>query len=105
MYASIFFLGGHNSTAVQSIVSIERTIFYREKAAGMYSAMPYAFALVSPLSSINFIYSFVYSLSLNKQAFTVFSFVKWRTPIFNFLVTNLLHHWTYKLLLYLCCGR
>jgi hypothetical protein len=26
--------------------SIERTVFYREKAAGMYSPLPYAFALV-----------------------------------------------------------
>lgn len=29
------------------MVSVERTVFYREKAAGMYSAMPYAMAQAS----------------------------------------------------------
>lgn len=47
MYAAVMFLGGTNTSAVQSVVSIERTIFYREKAAGMYSAIPYAFAQVA----------------------------------------------------------
>ena len=46
MYAAVLFLGGTNTSAVQSVVSIERTVFYREKAAGMYSAIPYAFAQV-----------------------------------------------------------
>ncbi|XP_077235852.1 pleiotropic drug resistance protein 2-like [Tasmannia lanceolata] len=46
MYASIFFIGATNATTVQPVVSIERTVFYREKAAGMYSALPYAFAQV-----------------------------------------------------------
>ncbi|CAI9273163.1 unnamed protein product [Lactuca saligna] len=47
MYAAVLFLGGTNTSAVQSVVSIERTVFYREKAAGMYSAIPYAFAQVA----------------------------------------------------------
>ncbi|KAG5249759.1 pleiotropic drug resistance protein [Salix suchowensis] len=44
MYAAVLFLGFQNGTAVQPVVSVERTVFYREKAAGMYSALPYAFA-------------------------------------------------------------
>ncbi|KAJ0657572.1 putative ABC-type taurine transporter [Helianthus annuus] len=44
MYAAVMFLGGTNTSAVQTVVSVERTVFYREKAAGMYSAIPYAFA-------------------------------------------------------------
>jgi len=44
MYAAVLFLGGSNASSVQSVVSIERTVFYREKAAGMYSELPYAFA-------------------------------------------------------------
>lgn len=40
------FLGASNANAVQPIVGIERTVFYRERAAGMYSAIPYAFAQV-----------------------------------------------------------
>jgi ABC-type multidrug transport system ATPase subunit len=43
-YAAVFFLGASNSITVQPVVSIERTVFYREKAAGMYSPLSYAFA-------------------------------------------------------------
>ncbi|KAJ6407594.1 hypothetical protein OIU84_010975 [Salix udensis] len=37
MYAAVLFLGATNAAAVQSIIAIERTVFYRERAAGMYS--------------------------------------------------------------------
>jgi len=46
MYAAVLFLGVNNSANVQPVVAIERTIFYREQAAGMYSAIPYAIAQV-----------------------------------------------------------
>ncbi|KAJ0075534.1 hypothetical protein Patl1_34364 [Pistacia atlantica] len=46
MYAAVLFLGVQNATAVQPAVAVERTVFYREKAAGMYSPMSYAFAQV-----------------------------------------------------------
>lgn len=46
-YAAVFFLGAMNGSAVQSVVAIERTVFYRERAAGMYSELPYAFAQVT----------------------------------------------------------
>ncbi|KAL8516358.1 hypothetical protein ACS0TY_014856 [Phlomoides rotata] len=44
LYAAALFLGVNNSSSVQPVVSIERTVFYREKAAGMYSPFPFAFA-------------------------------------------------------------
>ncbi|KAF8010616.1 hypothetical protein BT93_J1302 [Corymbia citriodora subsp. variegata] len=44
LYASCLFLGVNNASSVQPIVSIERTVFYREKAAGMYSPLSYAAA-------------------------------------------------------------
>ena len=47
MYAAVLFLGATNASAVQSVVAIERTVFYRERAAGMYSALPYAFSQVN----------------------------------------------------------
>ncbi|GAB4842033.1 transcription factor [Ancistrocladus abbreviatus] len=47
MYAAVLFLGTQNASSAQPVVSIERTVFYRERAAGMYSALPYAFAQVS----------------------------------------------------------
>ncbi|KAE9467762.1 hypothetical protein C3L33_00303, partial [Rhododendron williamsianum] len=46
MYTAILFLGVQNASSVQPVVAVERTVFYRERAAGMYSAMPYAFAQV-----------------------------------------------------------
>ena len=46
MYASVLFIGIKNSNSVQPVVAVERTVFYRERAAGMYSALPYAFAQV-----------------------------------------------------------
>lgn len=47
MYAAVLFVGINNCSTVQPIVAIERTVFYRERAAGMYSALPYALAQVS----------------------------------------------------------
>ncbi|XP_002515969.2 ABC transporter G family member 29 [Ricinus communis] len=46
MYSSVFFIGVNNCSTVQPIVTIERSVFYRERAAGMYSALPYALAQV-----------------------------------------------------------
>ncbi|KAH7652106.1 Sulfate-transporting ATPase protein [Dioscorea alata] len=47
LYAAILLIGIQNSLSVQPVVDVERTVFYREKAAGMYSALPYAFAQVA----------------------------------------------------------
>ncbi|KAK7289806.1 hypothetical protein RIF29_03766 [Crotalaria pallida] len=44
LFCACLFLGVNNASSVQPIVSIERTVFYREKAAGMYSPMAYATA-------------------------------------------------------------
>lgn len=46
MYTAILFLGIQNASGVQPVVFVERTVFYRERAAGMYAALPYAFAQV-----------------------------------------------------------
>ncbi|KAG0620558.1 hypothetical protein M758_4G225500 [Ceratodon purpureus] len=42
MFSAVLFLGINNASNVQPVVAVERTIFYRERAAGMYSAVPYA---------------------------------------------------------------
>ncbi|KAJ6793163.1 putative ABC transporter G family member 31 [Iris pallida] len=47
MYAAVLFIGITNATSVQPVASVERFVSYRERAAGMYSALPYAFAQVS----------------------------------------------------------
>ncbi len=50
MYAAALFIGIQNAALVQPIVAVERTVFYRERAAGMYSALPYA------IGQVNFLY-------------------------------------------------
>ncbi|KAK7325204.1 hypothetical protein VNO77_29362 [Canavalia gladiata] len=47
MYNAVLFLGIQNASSVQPVVAIERTVFYRERAAGMYSAISYALAQVA----------------------------------------------------------
>eukprot|EP00253_Pinus_taeda_P007653 PITA_07653 len=44
MYTAVLMIGVNNASSVQPLVEIERIVYYREKAAGMYSALPYAFA-------------------------------------------------------------
>lgn len=46
MFTATTVLGVQNANTVQPVVDIERAVFYRERAAGMYSALPYALAQV-----------------------------------------------------------
>ncbi|KAL5735140.1 hypothetical protein ACOSP7_033001 [Xanthoceras sorbifolium] len=64
MYSAVLFLGATNTSSVQSVVAIERTVFYRERAAGMYSPLPYAFAQVAIETIYVAIQTLVYSLLL-----------------------------------------
>ncbi|MFQ6639022.1 hypothetical protein Gotur_014678 [Gossypium turneri] len=62
MYAAVLFIGIQNSSSVQPVVSVERTVFYRERAAGMYSAMPYAIAQVLVEIPYIFVQASVYGI-------------------------------------------
>ncbi|KAJ3701260.1 hypothetical protein LUZ61_004965 [Rhynchospora tenuis] len=46
MYTALMFMGMQNSQVVLPVVDTERTVFYREKFAGMYSALIYAMGQV-----------------------------------------------------------
>ncbi|XP_058074655.1 ABC transporter G family member 31-like [Magnolia sinica] len=70
MYAAVLFIGITNATAVQPVVSIERFVSYRERAAGMYSALPFAFAQVA----IEFPYVFVQTLIYGSVFYSMASF-------------------------------
>ena len=48
LLTSTLFLGILNSIFVQPVVSAERAVFYRERAAGMYGVGPWYLALVRP---------------------------------------------------------
>ncbi|KAA8525350.1 hypothetical protein F0562_007232 [Nyssa sinensis] len=61
MYAAVLFIGITNATAVQPVISVERSVSYRERAAGMYSALPFAFAQVTIEFPYVFVQSVIYS--------------------------------------------
>eukprot|EP01018_Ginkgo_biloba_P026509 Gb_37006 [translate_table: standard] len=62
MFSAVLFLGVNNASSVQPVVDVERTVFYREKAAGMYSALPYALAQVLIELPYVFVQSVMYGL-------------------------------------------
>ncbi|KAD5803016.1 hypothetical protein E3N88_14376 [Mikania micrantha] len=62
MYAAILFIGITNASSVQPVVYVERSVSYRERVAGMYSALPFAFAQVAIEFPYVFVQSLVYSL-------------------------------------------
>ncbi|KAJ3694173.1 hypothetical protein LUZ60_009653 [Juncus effusus] len=70
MYAAVLFIGITNATSVQPVISIERFVSYRERAAGMYSALPFAFSLVS----IEFPYVLVQTLIYGTIFYSMGSF-------------------------------
>ncbi|XP_021608285.1 pleiotropic drug resistance protein 1 isoform X2 [Manihot esculenta] len=62
MYVALIFIGVQNAVSVQPVVAIERTVFYRERAAGMYSALPYAFGQVMIELPYVFIQTIIYGV-------------------------------------------
>ncbi|CAK8561051.1 unnamed protein product [Lathyrus sativus] len=62
MYAAVLLIGVKNASSVQPVVGVERTVFYRERAAGMYSDFPYAFAQVVIELPYVFVQALVYGL-------------------------------------------
>ncbi|KAK4428051.1 Pleiotropic drug resistance protein 1 [Sesamum alatum] len=61
MYASVFLLGQQSCMSVQPLVAVERTVSYRERAAGMYSALPFAFGQVVIEIPYTFAQTVIYS--------------------------------------------
>jgi hypothetical protein len=47
MSITILLIGIKNASSVQAVVSAERAVLYREKAARMYSSLAYAFGQAS----------------------------------------------------------
>ncbi|KAG6706402.1 hypothetical protein I3842_07G220900 [Carya illinoinensis] len=62
MYTAVLFLGVQNGMSVQPVVGTERTVFYRERAAGMYSALPYAIGQVVIELPYSFLQTVIYGV-------------------------------------------
>ncbi|KAD1313124.1 hypothetical protein E3N88_43026 [Mikania micrantha] len=77
LYAIVLFLGAINANAVQPIVAVERTVFYRERAAGMYSSSPYALAQVTIESIYVAIQTSIYALFLYPMIGFEWTAAKW----------------------------
>ncbi|KAL3825795.1 hypothetical protein ACJIZ3_021824 [Penstemon smallii] len=98
IYSSILFIGASNANSVQTVVSVERTVFYRERAAGMYSAFPYAFGQVSIETIYVAIQSIIYTLILYPMIGFEMTLVKilW---FYYFLFTGFLYFTMYGMML------
>ncbi|KAK4279541.1 hypothetical protein QN277_011309 [Acacia crassicarpa] len=70
MFAAVIFLGAINTSSVQPIVAIERTVFYRERAAKMYSELPYAISQVA----IEMIYVAIQTLAYSAILYLMIGF-------------------------------
>ncbi|XP_030489590.2 ABC transporter G family member 32 [Cannabis sativa] len=89
MYAAILFVGITNATAVQPVVSVERFVSYRERAAGMYSALPFAMAQVAIEFPYVFAQSMIYSTVFYSMAQFDWTFLKFIWYIFFMYFTML----------------
>ncbi|KAJ4838958.1 hypothetical protein Tsubulata_014816 [Turnera subulata] len=97
MYAAVLFLGVQNSLSVQPVVAIERTVFYRERAAGMYSALPYAFAQVLIEIPYVFAQAAVYSILVYSMIGFEWTAAKFFWNLF-FMVCTLLYFTYYGMM-------
>uniref|UniRef100_A0A0E0JJJ1 ABC transporter domain-containing protein n=1 Tax=Oryza punctata TaxID=4537 RepID=A0A0E0JJJ1_ORYPU len=70
MYSAVLVLGVQNASGIQPLIAMERIVFYRERASGMYSALPYAFAQVA----IELPYVFVQTLIYGVLVYTMIGF-------------------------------
>ncbi|KAK9141567.1 hypothetical protein Syun_010967 [Stephania yunnanensis] len=97
MYAAVLFLGVTNGGAVQPVVSIERAVSYRERAAGMYSALPFAFAQVVIELPYVFVQSLIYSTLFYSMASFEWDPLKFAWYIF-FMYTTVLYFTYYGMM-------
>lgn len=98
IYAAVIFLGSINTSSVQAIVAVERTVFYRERAAGMYSALPYALAQ----AGIEAIYVAVQTICYSLLLYPMIGF-EWKAGKFlwfyYFMFTSFIYFTLYGMML------
>ncbi|KAL9247865.1 hypothetical protein vseg_021248 [Gypsophila vaccaria] len=89
MYSAVLFIGITNATAVQPVVSTERFVSYRERAARMYSALSFAFAQVVIELPYVFIQSLIYSGIFYYMAYFEWNLIKFAWYLFFMFFTLL----------------
>ncbi|GAB2293479.1 transcription factor [Dionaea muscipula] len=93
MYSSVLFVGFCNCSTVQPVIAIERAVFYRERAAGLYSALPYAIAQV--VIEIPFVFVQVVCYSLMVYAMVSFQWMAAKFFWFFFITFFTFLYFTY----------
>ncbi|CAO2170179.1 unnamed protein product [Urochloa humidicola] len=81
VYAAVLMLGVQNASGINPVVAMERIVFYKERAAGMYSALPYTFAQVA----IELPYIFIQTLIYGVLVYTMIGFEWTATKFFWYL--------------------
>ncbi|KAJ0986406.1 hypothetical protein J5N97_004762 [Dioscorea zingiberensis] len=88
MYCSVLFIGVTNCSTVQPVVAVERSVYYRERAAGMYSALSYAIAQVV----VEIPYVFIQSLSYVLIVYSMMGFEWVLVKFFSFFFVSFISY-------------
>ena len=86
LYSTSLFVGWNSASTVQPVVAVERAVFYRERAAGLYSGAPYALAFGIMEIPYTLVQTFVYAVitySMIQFQWTAAKF--WWYTLFMFL--------------------
>uniref|UniRef100_A0A7S3UDR3 ABC transporter domain-containing protein n=1 Tax=Picocystis salinarum TaxID=88271 RepID=A0A7S3UDR3_9CHLO len=89
LYSSTVFLGVFNMLTIQPIISRERTVFYRERAAGTYAVVPYALAL----QVVEIPYLAIQAILYVCTVYFMIGFANDVGKFFFFLLVNFLNLW------------
>uniref|UniRef100_A0A0E0JZ33 ABC transporter domain-containing protein n=1 Tax=Oryza punctata TaxID=4537 RepID=A0A0E0JZ33_ORYPU len=100
-YAAIFFIGASNGRSVQPVLSIERAVYYRESAAGMYSPLSYAFAQ----ASMEFIYNIIQGILYTVIIYAMIGY-DWKASkffYFLFFIVSSFNYFTFFGMMLVAC--
>lgn len=89
LYSSTVFLGVFNMLTIQPIISRERTVFYRERAAGTYAVVPYAMAL----QVVEIPYLAIQAILYVCTVYFMIGFASDAGKFFFFLLVNFVNLW------------
>nr|CAB3453022.1 unnamed protein product [Digitaria exilis] len=85
-YTFALFLGYVNCATFQPTITMERVVYYREKASGMYSSMPYVIAQVG----VEILYMFIQVFMFSAVVYPMVGFEPTATKFFWFVLYMIL---------------
>eukprot|EP00261_Vitis_vinifera_P037382 XP_019078625.1 PREDICTED: ABC transporter G family member 39 isoform X3 [Vitis vinifera] len=73
LHTAVMFLGTQNASIARPVVIMDRAVFYRERAAGFYSALPCAIAQILSLLYFTYYGMMIIAVSPNQEIATLLS--------------------------------